>query len=106
MVPVYVHVASASPHETRLVRPALDQTFISHPPEDLMSDYSLRQRFFGSATPTGLWYRSHRTLIRGMARKPGPRKGELCGATAGAGKSNVSLPDTIFRRLVSRWEIP
>jgi len=69
-------------------------------------DYSLRQRFLDQQLPTGLWYRSHRTLIRGMARKPGPRKGELCGATAGAGKSNVSLPDTIFRRLVSRWEIP
>jgi transposase len=37
-VPVSVHVASASPHETRLVRPTLDQTFAPHPPEILMGD--------------------------------------------------------------------
>jgi len=37
-VPVAVHVASASPHETRLVEATLQQTFAPYPPEKLMGD--------------------------------------------------------------------
>jgi len=35
-LPVAVHVASASPHETRLVEATLQQTFTPHPPKKLM----------------------------------------------------------------------
>lgn len=37
-VPVAVHVASASPHETRLVEATLQQTFAPKPPEKLIGD--------------------------------------------------------------------
>jgi transposase len=37
-VPVSVHVASASPHETRLVEATLQKSFGPHPPEKLMGD--------------------------------------------------------------------
>ena len=37
-VPVAVHVASASPHETRLVEATLEQSFAPRPPEKLMGD--------------------------------------------------------------------
>jgi len=37
-VPVAVHVASASPHETRLVEATLQQTFAPRPPQKLMGD--------------------------------------------------------------------
>jgi transposase len=36
--PVSVYVASASPHETRLVEATLQQTFTPHPPKKLMGD--------------------------------------------------------------------
>jgi hypothetical protein len=37
-IPVAVYVASASPHETRLVEATLEQSFAPHPPEKLMGD--------------------------------------------------------------------
>jgi transposase len=37
-IPVAVYVASASPHETRLVEATLQQSFAPHPPEKLMGD--------------------------------------------------------------------
>jgi transposase len=36
--PVAVHVASASPHETKLVAATLESTFAPRPPEKLMGD--------------------------------------------------------------------
>jgi len=36
--PVAVHVASASPHETRLVATTIEQSFAPRPPEKLMGD--------------------------------------------------------------------
>jgi transposase len=36
--PVAVHVASASPHETKLVAATLENTFATHPPTKLMGD--------------------------------------------------------------------
>jgi transposase len=36
--PVAVHVASASPHETKLVAATLESTFAPQPPEKLMGD--------------------------------------------------------------------
>ncbi len=36
--PVAIHVASASPHETKLVAATLESTFAPHPPVKLMGD--------------------------------------------------------------------
>ena len=36
--PLAVHVASASPHETRLVEPTLDQRFLAKPPKRMIGD--------------------------------------------------------------------
>ena len=37
-LPLAVHVASASPHETKLVEPTLEQCFLTEPPERLIGD--------------------------------------------------------------------
>jgi len=37
-LPFAVHVASASPHETKLVEPTLDQRFLAEPPERMIGD--------------------------------------------------------------------
>src|ERR1700694_3035611 len=37
-LPLAVHVASASPHETKLVEPTLDQRFLAEPPERMIGD--------------------------------------------------------------------
>jgi hypothetical protein len=39
-LPFAGHVASASPHETKLVKPTLDQRFLAEPPERMIGDHA------------------------------------------------------------------
>jgi transposase len=95
-LPLAVHVASASPHETKLVEPTLQRRFLAETPERLIGDRAYDSdpwmRRFANASVCS-W------LLRATPRAAGkPRKMvACCTATVAAGKSSAcSLGFTIF----------
>src|SRR6516164_2242742 len=92
-LPVAVGIASASPHETRLVATTLEQRFTAAAPQRLIGDraydsdpldHQLQQQGIKLIAPTST-----------IAASRAPRMAASCAAIAVAGKSNACLPGCI-----------
>ena len=96
-LPLAVHVASASPHETKLVEPTLEQRFLARNSRANDRRPCLRQRSAGSAHPRTLRRAAHRAA-QIQAPSQTPRKTvACCAAIAAVGKSSdCSLGFIIF----------
>ena len=99
-LPLAVHVASASPHETKLVEPTLQRRFLAETPDSLIGDRAydsdpldaqIRERF-------GVELVAPHNSTR--SRWP-PKMGACCAATVGGGKLSVCSPG--FGRIFVVW---
>ena len=86
--PLSVYVASASPHETKLIEPTLDQRFLADLPERMIGDRAydsdpLDQRILEQY---GVQLIAPHKFVRVAAAT---QDGRVCAATGVAGKWNV-----------------
>ena len=95
-LPLAVHVASASPHETKLVEPTLERRFLADAPERLIGDRAydshplnvqIRERFGVELVAPHTSTRSRKAM----------QDGRVCAVTVDVGKSSACSPGfTIF----------
>src|SRR5882762_741337 len=95
-LPLAVHVASASPHETKLVAPTIEQRFLAEAPERLIGDRAydshplnvqIRERFGVELVAPHTSTRSRKAM----------QDGRVCAVTVDVGKSSACSPGfTIF----------
>jgi len=102
--PLAVHVASASPHETKLVGPTLEQRFLAEAPQRLtVTALTAVIRWiyrFASASVYSWWLRTTPLAAKQQHKMAAP-----CAATGVAGRSSVCSRGSItIRRVVIRWE--
>ena len=95
-LPLAVHVASASPHETKLVEPTLERRFLAESPERMIGDRAYDSDPLGPAPPATLRRAAHRaSQIRARRNRP-HKMAAACVATAAVGKSSDCLLGSII----------
>jgi transposase len=103
-LPLAVHVASASPHETRLVEPTLERRFLAETPERLIGDRAydsdpldvqIRERFGVQLVAPHNSTRSRKTTQDGRVLRRYRRRWKIERLFAWLHN---------FRRVVIRWE--
>src|SRR6202166_3008886 len=103
-LPLAVHVASASPHETKLVEPTLDQRFLAETPQRLIGDRAydsdpldaqIRQRFGVQMIAPHSTRRSRTATQDGRVLRRYRRRWKIEGLFAWLHN---------YRRVVIRWE--
>jgi transposase len=92
--PLSVYVASASPHETKLIEPTLDQRFLADLPERMIGDRAYDSDPLDQRISNDMACNSSR-LTSSCASQWRPRRDVFCAATGVVGKWNVCSPGFI-----------
>ena len=90
-LPVAVGVASASPHETRLVEPTVEQRFTAATPGCMIGDRAYDSDPLDARLQQQYGHRTHRAAQVEPQSAPNPKTDAICDATVDAGKLNACL---------------
>ena len=102
-LPLAVHVASASPHEVRLVDATLAASFLDTLPARLIADRAYDSD--GLDAHLAQTYGIEMIAAHRPHRRTRPKTAAPCGGADAAGRSNASLPGSITTAASSRsWE--